>query len=191
MTYFRKLWECLFYWRLPAATVQDMENAQVILTQGCGRDVNYPGHANDTLARVLLGLHEQYPELPMYPQEEVADSSLCEGLSFAGVVRQPSGLTKGRSTFDKWDTTTIVAEQAKFCHLRGYRRAIVVAAPFHQWRAVRVMEKNGLEPIIAPMPIGDHHYQNKNDHSRWFHQPWRWKLRELVARLMYTFGRRL
>ena len=181
----KRLWRCLFIWKIPPAPGEKLATAQVIVTQACSRLKNSePGPGNNTLAQVTRWLSEHY-QLSVIPQEEVvmADPNLpC--------IEVVGGSPDGRST-PSWNTWTIAEIQAGICRREELRSVIVVADPAHMGRAVWVYEAQGLKALPAPMPRDMRRYIFR-DAVHWSRRAlWLIYFREFCARVLFLLQGRI
>lgn len=184
MSFLKRLFRCLFVWRLEQATVEEISKAQAIVTQAYSRLKNgRPGSANEEHAWIARRLWEKYG-LPVIPQEEIAmaDPELpC--FEIAG------GSPDGRSTFS-WNTWEVAKVQADVCKKNGWDTAIVVVNPVGAGRTKWVYETLGFKPLLVIVPMYDDYYQPDLVHFS-LRKKWRAYVREFFCRLLFLFWGRI
>ena len=189
MNFLKKLWKCLFVWNVPSGNQEELERADVIVTQAISRSKNgKPGCGNELLAMVARQLHRKYPDTPIIPQEEVwlAEKSI----PYFAVAHVPDGEPWDHST-PTWNTESVARFQAEICRKNGWIRAALIAVPVHQGRAAWTMEKLGLEPIVIKMPGVTNDYCH-NEAAYWSARAgWRVVVREFFCRLYFLFTGRI
>lgn len=178
MNFPQKIWQCFFEWKCPKAdTSTDIRNADVVIGLSCGFRVDGPGLTNEALAKVITKLQRLRP-LPLILQKEIA---LC-------LPDLPETIVISEHRFpDKYLHTHEVLSQAKkICEERGWKKAIIIAHPYHYWRALRTTEKLGLG--IITMGIEEIPPDEKSVHP-WTRRNWRIFVWEIVMRFFFLLRR--
>lgn len=189
MEFLKKLWNCLFVWNLPKATCDEIETADVIVTQAISRSKDgSPGRGNELLAVRVRQLHRKYPDKPIIPQEEVWLAE--KGIPYFAVAHVPDGEPWNRST-TTWNTESVARFQADICKEYGWTKAALIAVPCHQGRAAWTMEKLGFKPLVVATPGNTCSYCHK-DAAYWSARSgWRVIAREVACRLYFLFTGRI
>jgi hypothetical protein len=187
-----KLLLCLFWWHIPDATNEEMNSADVILTQSIGRNKdNQPSIGNGILALSMYELHCKFPDKPIIPQQEVA--LMVNGMmNYAAIACHPRNDPDHYKSSSEWNTDTVVKFQAGICRDHGWSRAIVVTTPLHRVRTAMVMQRYGLEAYFAPGFPWQHMYSDP-DADTWGMRgsSWRFMISELGRRLYFLFTGRI
>jgi len=177
--------KCLFIWKLPVATPSEMQTADVIVTQASHhlKDGTL-GPGNQTLGNVVMELHRLYPDKPIIPQDDVARTA--PDIKYFAIAKPPEDNQEGEST-TQWNTYTVAVFQAQICWRNQWRTVVVVAEPVHHGRTVWVMEKLGLNPLLAPVPRTSESYYHPDSKSWFSRGRWSWQPipRELLCRIYF------
>lgn len=178
MRFVKKLFQIFFVWNVPAASEEELLQADAIVTQAFSRTKdNRPGPGNGMMASLMRQLHLWYG-LPILAQEEVAWAA--PKLSYACVSEDPN--RSGNSTAS-WNTWEVAKVQAEYCTKRGWKKVIVVAVPDHMLRSLEVYRKLGLEPLAAPMHRRNYCSPSLTAWTCW--HPWLFRLSEIGRRLLF------
>lgn len=157
MTIFKRLWRIVFSWSFKVPPKEELETADLILTQAYSRNADgSSGPGNEILASVVRDCYILFGT-PVLPQEEVS-WCLTESVPQVGVA---NGSKDGRSTIGH-NTYTVAVMQAEYCRGKGVKTVIVVAHPIHMNRALWVYERLGLRALPASMPLDYGKYQGPN-----------------------------
>ncbi|OGY64644.1 MAG: hypothetical protein A3I89_02205 [Candidatus Harrisonbacteria bacterium RIFCSPLOWO2_02_FULL_41_11] len=182
MSFFKKLCRILFVFNIPPASEEELQTADVIVTQAAGRKVDgTPTPANFVLARIAHKLQEKY-RLPLLVQEEVkmADPELVT--EFVAINASFIGLST-----PSWNTFEVAKVQIEYCKRKGYKKGIVIpAVPDHMGRAVWSYQTLGLETLPISMPEDINYFVLEN--IQWFDRTWlRFRIRETLTRLLFWY----
>ncbi len=202
MNFLKKLWQCLFVWKMPMLSRDELADVDAIVTQAISRSKNgEPGVGNEILAITVRHLHYQYPSKPIIPQEEVWLAINSQEATWTdeqrktipvfSVAHVPEGEPWDHST-PTWNTESVARFQAEICKKNGWKKVAVVATPAHHWRCMMVYKKLGLEPVIAQVNpcIGTYSHPEA---AYWSARggAWRQVAREFLCRLYFLFTGRL
>lgn len=184
MRFVKMLFWCFYTWNIAPASPENLGNADAIVTQAFSRSKKGGiGKGNHTLACVAHLLHICY-QLPILAQEEIALAN--PSLSYMIVIRRENN--QGSSAIS-WNTHTVAKKQFEICKTNGWHSVIVVSAPDHMGRALKVYEKLGLKAVPAPMPTEEYFEPNL---THWSHRrKWRFRMREFTARICFLFAGKL
>lgn len=182
----RSLWKAFIDWDFVPATDEQMQGAQLIVTQAWSRCKDQsPGAGNILLAKVADDLSAK-TGLKVFPQEEVA-GALSHKTPVAGIA---GGSKDGASTLE-WNTESVAKLQIEYCHEHKLTRVIVIAHPSHMNRALGVYRELGLLAIAAPVPRKWAPYQDPDLIHWWFRYRWMIPIawaRELLARVLFALN---
>lgn len=178
--FFVRLLQCLRAWGKPPRSGKP-EAAQVILVQTVsdlkgGR----PSETNLALAKLARKYHEQLG-VPVFPQVEVGRILEEWGVPVVGstpVFSEIPVFAKGYA-----GTHGIARLQKEFCDSKAWRRALVLAAWPHAWRAIWNYERIGLE-VIVPPDLPKMKFERQMSQARWRQALTAYPY-EFLARLFY------
>jgi len=147
----------------------------IALSFGINPD-NKPGISNNELAE-WVDILQQYYHRPLILQWEIAEAErLSESLP-AKVIRKHR--TEGRYL----DTYEVLSQAKEFCDEKNWNKIILVTHQDQLRRAIRTAGKLGFTVKIPPQ-TWDIDY-NPNSIQPWTRNKWRFKLREILANLIY------
>ncbi len=150
MPFFRDIFQCFFVWRVAQATMQDIAQADAIVTMAQGLLKNgKPSPGDMVLANVVRDLHRRFPDKPIIPQEPVALAA--PEIPYIAVAKPPQGNTLGFSTM-AWNTRTVARFDATVCLKNGWRTVAFVATPYSQPRTQWELERCGLRCMAVSVP---------------------------------------
>lgn len=149
-----------------------LDRAQVIIAVSFGTKTGKTLKSNKDLAYVCDCLSWR-SRIPVMAQIEIAF-----------LLSEPACRTISRHRFnvDYLDTHEVILQCSQTALAHGLERAIIVAHPDHQWRAMHVAKKLGFTVYAAD--VSKVHYDAQSS-QWWTRGRWRFMAREVLARLMY------
>jgi len=178
------LFECFFNWPFCCSIKPEgkVEDADVIIAPSFGQGKNDPGFSNVDIAGYIFIALMELQNLPLILQWEVESvySSFLKGLE-----ERPTLHTI--KTHHQWwkylDTYEMLSQAKQIMEQEGWSKPVLVAHSWHLWRAKRVLEKMGINPII---PSGLNIISFDSESTQWWTRNWLfWILREIPARLIH------
>ena len=176
--FFKKIIHSFTKWRVLPHPHFDLEKADAIVALSFGVRNNDAGEANRALALVAQELHTKL-QLPVIAQWEIGDNISIDARQLVHIVRKPRLEENGYL-----DTYEVLTQAAEVAHSRGWRKIIIIAHSDHAWRAIKVAQRLGFEPMFSHLSTDVYDKNSSQKHTR---SRWRFILREIPARIYYIF----
>lgn len=192
MSVLKKLYWCLFVWRIPYARDEELKNVDAIVTQAVSKlKDGSSGPGDELLADAVERIRKTYPDMPVLAQDVVAHVLQQRGISCVSIAK-PQEESYGHSSFH-WNTYTVALKQFELCKQKSWKRIALVAMPDHVVRSFMVYNNVGFKDVrvIAVDPIQTHYHHPKCLYWSMRGDRWRFVLRELGCRLLFLFTGRL
>lgn len=164
---------CFFGWK--AQPLRNLDEAEVFIAQSFGLRENSPGTSNEKLADKIRKLHKIYPR-PLILQWEIADC-LSELKDWIVLV-----IKEHRVPSKYLDSKEVKTQAAIKMKEKGWRIAILISHPCHNWRCKRILERLGVQvliPLLKDIPY------DRESTQWWTRSSLAWIIREIPARLLY------
>lgn len=120
-----------------------------------------PGQSNQDMARLINKL---YARLPKIVQFEIADALPKEAYR-TGIYR----IEKHRESEEYLDTREVAAQAKAIMDSHGWKRAVVVAHPYHMPRVDAVCQKLGIG-VVVPDDLGSIRFDPESE-QEWTRDP--------------------
>lgn len=174
-----RLFRCLFIWYLPASS--DWQTADVILCHAGSDTVNgEPGDINGYLVLKMKDILDQTGNQPVIAQGEFARALELAG--YRGVVTSNKRQLDRKPGEPYIDSVDVVRTQIQICRKHGFTRPLLVSYQPHICRAAWVMERQGVTPLIPPIP--SQIYDTRAE-QKWMRSPFLNTPRELLGRIVW------
>ena len=178
------LFECFFCWPFRGRVKPEgnLKDADVIIAPSFGQGENNPGFSNVDIAGYIFIALMELKNLPLILQWEVASiySQFLKGLEEKPklhTVRTHRHWWKYLDTYEVLSQTKQIIEQEEWHH------PVLVAHPWHIFRAKKILKKMGIKPII-PSDLGIISFDSES--TQWWTRNWFfWMIREVPTRLIY------
>lgn len=192
MSFFKKLYWCLFRWRIPYASDEELAGVDAIVTQALWklRDGS-SGPGNELLADAIERIHRMYPHKPIMAQDAVAEVLLKRGIRCETIQKSQTEPYANSSL--AWNTAEVARRQYDVCKQHSWLSIAFVTAPDHTVRSYLAYLRAGFRRVIAlttdPVQVHYHHLNNIYWAARGAR--WRYVLREFCARILFLLTGRI
>lgn len=176
MHFLKRLFQCIFCWKLKPSNKERLKNSDVILALSFGRRKNTPGMSNVQLALGIEMLSLKFG-LPVIAQWEISEC-LTACIDKAGEIR------KHRIKGKYLDTLEVLVQSLEICKKKNWKKIVIVAHPDHIWRCAETAKKLGFEVAIAD--ITDVAYDEQSI-QLWTKSRMLFVPREIAARILFLF----
>ncbi len=164
---------CFFCWKVKPS--KNLEEVEVFIAQSFGLRKNSPGLSNERLADEIRKLHKMYPR-PLILQWEVAD---CVPELKNGIVLR---IEKHRISNKYLDSKEVKTQAAIKMKEEGWKTAILISHPCHNWRCKKILEHLKVQVLI---PLLDDIPYDRESTQRWTRNWLFWVIREVPTRIFY------
>ena len=145
MSFWKKLWEAVFLWKVPNA--KDIRDVDAILVFAAGEHKHkYPGPANDNLAQTVIYLQQFFDgtrasHVPVLAQAEAWASTKLKPFE----TIQATAFQRDLPKKDYLDTFKVAETMLPVCEERGWKVVAVVAPKYAMWRTWMAMIAAGFK----------------------------------------------
>ena len=169
--------DCFAHWHIISDATPLLKDADVIITHEFGDQHNVSLTTLNIVARGADLAHRfNKPMICQFPGQQVAELA---GIKPIYVIERHL-LKPG----EYLDTEEVNRQAANVCKMNGWKRAIVVAHPHHEWRAAANLERHGIStfyPKTSDIPYDPSLRKSRPILST----PALFVPREILARLLY------
>ena len=180
MDFLRKLWQCIFCWKVESSSEDELASAKVMIVQSFAFCQGDSDRSNKALAKIARDIHEKHGT-HMILQGEVAD--FLHDLPKIAVIR------KHRIAGRRMDTLNFLSQAKERCENFRWKKAIIIAHPDRYWRCVMAARKMGLEGAVT-VDVSAVQYDN-GAKQWWARSRKRFIPREILARLIYCVDEKI
>ena len=183
MDFLKKLYRLLFVWKIPAASDEEIRQADVLVVFAISWSAdNTPGQGNRINISTAKEMAEKFCK-PIIAEWYAAQADLEISYAFVG---NPASSTNAVSTTE-YGTHTFAPQVVKFCRNKGWKKAIVYAEPHHMGRVMWCLQKFGLKYTKAAQMPKEGYFGPGLIH--WFSHRWAWlfRIRETIVRLLFWY----
>ena len=140
--------KCLFVWWKPRG-FGNLSEAQIILTQAASDMLDGSSSKTNKLLAEAAKNYSEKLNIPIFAQGEVARVLKERNVPVVGSTPREA-IPDNFGSKDYYGTSGVAEIQKKYCDEHSLKKALILAATPHTWRAKWTYEKLGLKVILPP-----------------------------------------
>ncbi len=192
MSFWKKLYWCIFKWRIPYARDEELVGVDAFVTQAAWKlQDRTAGPGNKLLADSVERIHGLYPHKTIIAQDVVAEVLHTRGIPVVSIQKSEHEAYANSSL--EWNTFEVSRRQYEICKRQNIQKIAFVAMPDHEVRSYLTYLRVGFRTIKAVAVDSKQVHYHHPESLYWVMRGrrWRYVLREFCARILFLLTRRI